>query len=331
MYVTYIMTYILVMVSGKESMGYCLCCNKPLGHSKPHYGQHIECFEAIFHVSGTVEFDSLVRKSSTSDAAKEETTFRSSPHLTSYFGGNYRKYEGTLGEAKYILKLSNTEYPELSPVEFVCNKIAHHCKIVVPTPFTLIDVGKGELAFVSQNFMDNYRHHATLNHIYHYLKPGSKHYNVEEISNAIYRETNSAADVEMFFRMLLFDALIGNHDRHGRNLAFIETSSGRRLTPIYDNPSSLGLESGNILKATFAPKGKIWTRDSREPEMTEYLDELKRLDVTQIARSFYEALSFDKIQGYISESRSLSKEMMFALTKLVSTRFGDLKSYVEKR
>lgn len=325
------MTYILVRISGKEFMDYCLRCNKPLGNSKPHYGQHIECFETIFHVSGVMEFDSLVRKSSTSDTTREEAAFRSSPHLTSYFGGNYRKYEGTLGEAKYILKLSNVEYPELSPVEFVCNKIAHHCGLVVPTPFTLIDVGKGELAFVSRNFMDKYRHHATLNHIYHYLKPGSEHYNVEEISNAIYRETNLAADVEMFFRMLLFDALIGNHDRHGRNLAFIETSSGRRLTPIYDNPSSLGLESGNILKATFAPKGKIWTRDSHEPEMTEYLDELKRLDVIEIARSFYKALSLDRIQEYINESRSLSKNMKEALLKLILTRFGDLKSYVENR
>ena len=312
-------------------MGYCLRCNKPLGSSKPHYGQHIECFEAIFHVSGAIEFDSLVRKSSTSDAEKEETAFRSSPHLTSYFGGNYRKYEGTLGDAKYILKLSNEEYPELSPVEFVCNKIAHHCGIVVPTPFTLIDVGEGELAFVSRNFMDKYRHHATLNHIYHYLKPGPENYSVEEISNAIYRETNSAADVDIFFRLLLFDALIGNHDRHGRNLAFIETSSGRRLTPIYDNPSSLGLESGNILKAAFAPKGKISTRDSREPEMTEYLDELKRLGVIDLARSFYKNLSLEKIREYVNESQSLSKEMRAALLKLISTRFGDLKSYVEER
>lgn len=311
-------------------MEYCLRCNKPLGHSKPHYGQHLECFEAIFHVSGNLEFDSLVRKASTSDTAEEEVALGSSPHLTSYFGGNYRKYEGALGEAKYILKLSNAEYPELSPVEFVCNKIAYHCGIVVPTPFTLIDVGKGELAFVSRNFMDKYRHHATLNHIYHYLKLGSEHYNVEEISNTIYRETNSAADVEMFFRMLLFDALIGNHDRHGRNLAFIETAGGRRLTPIYDNPSSLGLESGPILKATFAPKGKIWTRNSREPEMTEYLDEIGRLGVMETARSFYEALSLDKVQEYIGTSQSLSGEMRAALTKLTSARYGDLKSYVRK-
>lgn len=312
-------------------MNYCLRCNKPFEQSEPHYGQHLECFETIFHVSGKMDFDSLVRKSSTSDATKEEAAFQSSPHLTSYFGGNYRKYEGTLGDAKYILKLSNAEYPELSPVEFVCNKIAHHCGIIVPTPFTLIDIGKGDLAFVSRNFMDKYRHHATLNHIYHYLKPGSEHYNVEEISNAIYRETNSAADVDMFFRMLLFDALIGNHDRHGRNLAVIETAGGKRLTPIYDNPSSLGLESGTILKATFAPKGKIWTPDSHEPEMTEYLDELKRLGVIDVAISFYSHLSLDKIQEYIEESQSLSAEMKGALKKLISARFGDLKSYVKNR
>lgn len=31
---------------------------------------------------------------------------------------------------------------------------------------------------------------------------------------------NRPYDVEVFYNTVLFDALVGNHDRHGRNLAF---------------------------------------------------------------------------------------------------------------
>lgn len=135
---------------------HCLRCNKELDIRKSHYGQHLACFEEVFKVTGRIEFSSLVRKSSTGVEKADNSTTQTNPHLTSYFGGNYRKYEGVLGDGKYILKLSKPDYPELAPVEYVCNKIAYHCGLVVPTPFTLVDMGKGELAFVSRNFMKKF-------------------------------------------------------------------------------------------------------------------------------------------------------------------------------
>lgn len=251
-----------------------------------------------------------------------------SPHLTSYFGGNYKKYEGRLGESSYIIKLSKPEYPELAPVEFVCNKIAYDCGLAVPTPFTLLDFGNGELAFVSRNFMEKRLSNATLNHLYHYLPAGETHYNVEEIGNAIFRETQSVQDVEMFFRMLLFDALVGNHDRHGRNLALIETSKGKRLAPIYDNPSYLGLESGALLKAHHAPYGKIWTRNSQKPSMADYVHELFRLDALHVTQAFFKATKLPKLLERISESPSVSPEMQAALRRLISERHKELEAYV---
>lgn len=309
-------------------MNYCLRCNKELSANDAHYGQHTTCFLQVFRVMEKVEFSSLVRKSSTSVTPNTEDN-QTSPHLTSYFGGNYRKYEATLGDSKYILKLSKPEYPELAPVEYVCNKIAYHCGLTIPVPFTLIDYGEGELAFVSRNFMDKQPVHSTMNHLYHY-KPlqDANHYTVEDIVKTIYRETGSATDTHMFFRMLLFDALIGNHDRHGRNLALVVTSKSKRLTPIYDNPSCLGLESGSILKATFSPRGKIWTKNSKEPEMIEYLDEMKRIGVLGLAEQFYNETSIDKIIQYINESLSLSLEMRDALKKLVKKRYVDLEVYL---
>jgi hypothetical protein len=309
-------------------MDYCLRCNKELKPDEAHYGQHLTCFKKIFRVDEKTEFSSLIRKSSTSDTHNAKYN-QTSPHLTSYFGGNYRKYEATLGESKYILKLSKPEYPELAPVEYVCNKIAYHCGLAIPVPFTLIDYGEGELAFVSKNFMDKQLVHSTMNHLYHYEPlQDANYYTVEDIAKTIYRETGSAKDTDMFFRMLLFDALIGNHDRHGRNLALIVTAKSKRLTPIYDNPSSLGLESGSILKAIFSPRGKIWTKDSKEPEMTEYLDEMKRIGVLNLAEQFFNEISINEITQYVDESLSLTLEMRSALKRLITKRYNDLGVYL---
>jgi len=123
-----------------------------------HYGQHIKCFKEIFLVSEVLEFHSLARKESSSD--KEQKTLL--PHLTSYFAGNYKKYEGKLGDSSYILKFSKAEYPELAPVEYVCNKIADSCGIPTPKPFTLIEMAENEVAFVSKNFMHAMKTHSTL-------------------------------------------------------------------------------------------------------------------------------------------------------------------------
>jgi serine/threonine protein kinase HipA of HipAB toxin-antitoxin module len=53
--------------------------------------------------------------------------------------------------------------------------------------------------------------------------------------------------------MCLFDALVGNHDRHGRNIALIETRKGHILSPFYDNPSYIGIEDHNLLLAEHNP------------------------------------------------------------------------------
>lgn len=93
-------------------------------------------------------------------------------------------------------------------------------------------------------------------------------------------------DVNVLINTILFDALIGNHDRHGRNLALIVTSVSSVLSPIYDNVSYLSLEKGNMLKADFNPTGKISTQSTYEPSMKDYVVELKRLGYKENLNEF---------------------------------------------
>ena len=306
-------------------MKYCLKCNAPLYKKDDHYGQHLNCFKEIFCITEKLDFHSLAQRNSSSSRKDE----KKKPHLTSYFAGNYRKYEGKLGESSYILKMSipKAGCPELAAVEYVCNKIACYCGIPVPDPFTLIEIEKSERAFVSKNFMHSMKSHASLVHIYHYLPDGEKNYNVETLSKTIYEQTNSAIDVKTYFKTLLYDALVGNHDRHGSNLALVETAKNKRLSPIYDNPSSLGLES-TLLGAHFSPRGKIGTHDSQEPTMKDYLDEMRRLGVEDISKDFFTNLKFSKIISTIDEAVCLSPRMKVALKKLINERYKILKDYV---
>ncbi len=306
----------------------CFICHLSLGLEPPHYGKHLVCFEALFGVKGRATFHSLARQSVVS--GDEVRVISENPHLTSYFSGHYRKYEARLEGASYLLKMSKDDYPELAPVEELCNRIAERCGIGVPKPHGLIDF-EGEPAFVSRNFMSDRTAHSSLQHIYHFLKPGPEHYNVEEISKAIFQETHSVEDVEMFLRALLFDALVGNHDRHGRNLALVITARKRRLAPVYDNPSAIGLASGSLLRARFAPKGKIWTRDSREPEMKEYVEELLRLGKGNVVETFHAQIDPDALAQMISSFAPLTPGMRNAMTKLIMVCYEALHEYVKTK
>ena len=170
-----------------------------------------------------------------------------------------------------------------------------------------------------------------MNHIYHYLPSDPTQYTIETIANVVFKETNSVSDYEEVLKMFIFDALIGNHDRHGRNIALIETVKGKRLAPLYDNPSYLGLESGEILNAHFAPKSLIWTKHSKEPLMQECLFELERINAGHVVNIFYENVSIETIIESINASHSLSDLMKSALRRLIVDRFDALEEHVKNR
>ena len=214
----------------------CLFCGKNI-EDKAHYGLHKHCFKQIFGVSSIGYFQDWQRKESVSKDAPHQPD---KPYLSSFFAGNYSKYEAVLLDTRYIFKLGNKNCPELAPVEYLCNLIGKKLGIPVPEPFALIQ-GNEDLSFVTKNFTQNISGHHNLIHLYHYLPAGENHYNVKNILEVIGKETQSPEDVRIFLEVLIFDSLIGNHDRHGRNLALLETAAGKRLAPIYDNTSALGL------------------------------------------------------------------------------------------
>jgi|SRR5579872_1121718 len=295
----------------------CLKCQLQIDHpSLAHYGLHPDCFIQWFKTPVTAEFVSLQRRSSASDQSDNQTT-----QNTSFFHGKFKKYSAELDGQSYILKMRQNEAPELPEVEYLCNQMGKLLGVSV-AEFYFIDFN-GDRTFVTKNFIKSGSSPTDLQHIYHF-RSDDKH-SCEGIISVISKKTQRPHDVKMFIRTILFDSLIGNHDRHGRNLAFIITANNISLSPIYDNVSYLSLESGNMLKADFNPAGKISTSETFEPKMHDYVKELKKLGYEEDIQEFYKNIKLPHLYQIIDES-FCSILMKEAIKALVNKRFKELKN-----
>lgn len=293
----------------------CLKCRKAI-LDKPKYGLHEQCFVDWFKVDPKLEFTSLTQRSTLSLDPEN----KNSPNNTSFYHGKFKKYSADLGADNYIIKMREEKNaPELPEVEYLCNQIAHLLGLPVPD-FYYIDF-YNEKVFVTKVFIKKGGAAANLEHIYKF-RPDDKH-NCEMLSQVIKDTTKLPYDLEAFFRAVLFDALIGNHDRHGRNLAFIVTPSKTNLSPIYDNVSYLSLVSGPILQADFNPTGRIATAETKEPSMSHYVTELKRLHQEELIQEFYLKVKMKRIEQLIDNS-FCSDLMKDAIKKLIQKRYKEL-------
>ncbi len=298
----------------------CSHCLKSLTKKEAHYGIHQNCFYQIFGTNGI--FERFSRLNLDSNPLTNEL-----PHLSSYFAGNYRKYEARLDATRYILKFQEKKYPDLVATEYACNLLAKHLQIPIPEPFSIIKY-EAEYAFVVRNFTDNLPSPHNLVHLYHYMS--GYDYTVKNICHIVKEQTHGIRDVETFLSTTLYDALIGNHDRHGRNLAIIETAKFKTLSPIYDNVSALGLESGPLLLSSWAPRGKIFTQKSTEPEIADYVHDIHQLGYFHVLRKFEKNLKKMDIAKIIHSVLPLSDTMKNALLRLITQRAKDFYETIEQ-
>jgi hypothetical protein len=278
---------------------------------------------AWFSLSQAAEFTGLAQKSASqvtpgSDDRRQE--------ISSFFHGKFRKYSATLAGVSYIMKVKEAEAPELPDVEYLSNQIAELLSIPV-AKFYCIDF-LGERTFVTKNFVEK-KTNSNLVHICHYQKEKASH-DCELLINIISEVTGRYLDIETFINVCLFDSLIGNHDRHGRNLGILVTPKGSVLAPIYDNPSALGLEGGEWLKADFSPKGRIPTQETTEPTIRDYVVEFDRLGYAEQVSAFAKRVNISKINALI-DSSFCSPLMKGAIKRLVRSRVKEVEDELSKR
>jgi HipA-like C-terminal domain len=291
----------------------CLRCLEKLEEAG-HYGLHKDCFLDWFSIPHILEFTNLANKNANSNTDNKTD-------ISSFFHGKFKKYSAQLGDRSFILKMREPEVPELPVVEYLCNQISTVFSIRV-AKFHLINF-HGQRVFVTENFI-NHTAPMDLQHIYHFID--DEKYTCENLITIIQQQTGKPYFVDILIKTILFDSLIGNHDRHGRNLGLIVMKNDKSLAPIYDNVSYLALETGDMLKADFNPSGKIATQATMEPSMKDYVIEFKRLGFENQVFDFYEKSSRYRIKTIESliQNSFCSTLMKQALTRLIHKRFLEL-------
>ena len=298
----------------------CIKCNQHLV-SPIYYGLHKSCFLEWFGLSKIQEFQNL--------DPKKPGTF--SNHLQvkkkkdTFYHGRYLKYSACLNNIDYILKTQEKKYPDLPGMEYLCNRIASLLSLKVPK-YYLITFNQ-KLTFVTYNFMQGYQK-STLHHIYKFLPDGKENHNCSKLIEVIKEQTSQLADVIKFTRICLFDALIGNNDRHGRNLGIIDTQNGKRLAPMYDNPSYFGIEDELMLEANLNPSCSIWTASSKEPKFLDYMTEFKKLGFQKTCREFERNFlnQFQRIEQEVNTA-FISKKRKKAFLKFLLKKVEDCEQY----
>jgi len=211
-------------------------------------------------------------------------------------------------------------HPELQATEFVSNQIFEMLGIDVPD-YYLLRYPEDRFCFVTKNFMSR-EANASLIHIWHYLK-NREEYNCEKLISIIGEKTGRRTEQEKFAYLTLADSLIGNHDRHGRNIGFIQSPKGIKLAPFYDNPSFVGLDDDSMLEADLQPRGAIFTKTTEEPTMKDYVLEWRRLGFEDVVEAFQKSFAFERIQRHVEESL-LSKKRGKALLRMIAKRGKEL-------
>lgn len=205
-------------------------------------------------------------------------------------------------------------------MEYLCNQIAKYLGLWVPDHFFIRFQNSLE-TFVCRNFMQEHPD-SNLVHIYRYLdKPTDC--TCEGLLEVIQRQVGRFEDIHRFVTLTLFDALIGNHDRHGRNIGLIQSANKSVLAPFYDNPSYIALEDPLLLGAFHEPRGAIATKETMEPTMKDYVKEWIRLGLRDSIVQFKNHIDIGNIQSLIFQSY-VSQKRQQALLKLIQRRYQEL-------
>ncbi|MBM3197798.1 MAG: type II toxin-antitoxin system HipA family toxin [Chlamydiae bacterium] len=130
-------------------------------------------------------------------------------------------------------------------------------------------------------------------------------------------------DVVRFIELCLFDSLIGNNDRYGRNLGLIRDANGTTLAPFYDNPCYLAIEIPELLGAYHEPRGAIATLETNEPVMKDYVKEWVRLGFKEEMVSFAKRVNLQTIERLITLS-PLSTLRKNAIFRLIQRRYQEM-------
>ncbi len=260
---------------------------------------------------------------------------------------------------QYFFKLSSPKYPEQFWVEIFAYYLSLKMETEVPPAFVAYDSKKGQSGALTESFLKSSKEKyiAGGDYCQRYIenfdrKKGTQHNfeTVIKIFNDLQENFQIKNDWKIFWaKTLVFDALIGNTDRHQDNWGIVKNSE-LRITPVFDNGTSMGHEilskkfylfEANRHTERYISKGThhmTWSLDDKTKGHCELLQKLidkypetRLVMVNALKKVNYEI--FKDILDYLVKFKApvqLSKERASFMLKLLEFRHQRLLSKLEK-
>lgn len=214
--------------------------------------------------------------------------------------GVFAKYTSSVNGSLYIVKTFDKRFPKMAEIEFLSNHIGRLLGLNV-AEFSLGRVADGSTVFASRSFIEE-SSHSNLCHFDTIMDDGAE-WDCESIIKSIKENSsNPKEDCETFVKMCLFDSLIGNMDRHKQNIGMIVGDSEVRLSPTYDNVSSVYADPKLHSTQNIEIPGYIGCRGNKDPLLSDYIEELGRLGFSSEVEGFVDLIKRTDFDDLVSSS-----------------------------
>ena len=156
--------------------------------------------------------------------------------------------------------------------------------------------------------------------------------------------TDFEQTIDLFWDMFIVDALIANFDRHGSNWGFIKKDNKYRLSPVFDNGSSLfpQLNTDEKIDAVLGSQEEIEMRiykfptsqvkyQGKKSSYYEIISSLAFKECNNALIRIVERIDFDKINTLIDSIENISEKRKEFYKTILKQRYEKilLKSYHE--
>ncbi len=225
------------------------------GCGKPSHGWHAICLKRLF---GRAELPDM---SSIYNSDISELALQSVGHLSISgvqvklavgYEGNKIITHGGRG-SRYILKPSVPQWQDMPQNENLIMSLARVAGIKIP-PHGLLENSRNESFYIVKRF-DRTRTGSRI-HIEDFCQAGNvpremKYRKSAEFCGKLIKTVTTFPKIEIqkFFRLILFNFLVGNGDAHLKNYSFMYLKNRTVLTPAYDLVSSSILIPGETASA----------------------------------------------------------------------------------
>lgn len=162
--------------------------------------------------------------------------------------GRSEKIWLTFGDEIGLFKFPKQATDGTITYEHISEKLAYDIATLLDIPCAKIDIGTYNGRYGSMSYRINKENEELLEGILFIsgLLPEYDKDKLYDSKNKIYYSLQMIFPIidllgfiKDFFQMIVFDALIGNSDRHHSNWAILRSNDGINFSPLYDNGSSL--------------------------------------------------------------------------------------------